>query len=71
MEIPEDLQTRMFTLKKRLREVNMEEIFESGNKSIVEVYNRQYKKTSSDILKEDLNSNKKIEVKKSTPILKV
>ena len=71
MELPEDLQTRMFTLKKRLIEVNMEEIFESGNKSIVEVYTRQYKKTNTEILKEDLNSNKKLENKKSAPMVKV
>jgi hypothetical protein len=71
MEKIEDIQNRMFTLKKRLRQTDMNEMFESGNKSIIEVYEKACKKNAftSNIVNDGEDKNN--EVKKNTPSIKV
>ena len=40
----EDLEDRLFTLKKRFRDPELKEIYEARSRSIVEVYNKVYNK---------------------------
>ena len=44
MEKFEDIKNRMFILKKRLRQVDMNEMFEGSNKSIIDIYEKACKK---------------------------
>lgn len=44
MEKFEEMKQRIFTLKKRFREPDLKEIFETKCRSILEVYNRVYGK---------------------------
>ncbi len=40
----EDLEDRLFTLKKRFRDPELKEIYEARSRSIIEVYNKVYNK---------------------------
>jgi hypothetical protein len=52
----QELNDRLFTLKKRLRDDDMKEILEYRNKSIIEVYERNNKNKKA--LKDNKSSNK-------------
>jgi len=71
MEKFEDIKQRMFILKKRLRQVDMNEMFEGNNKSIIEIYEKACKKNQPSSNSANDLVNKTSEVKKNSLNLKV